>query len=151
MSDEGREGIERRADITRFKLMRTLQALDRKRHEILDVRQNMHKHVIPLLVVSLSLAFSLGGAVAVLASRTAQKGARLRRERWEALVRALRHPERVARGNGVLALPLVARKLVPALVTTIAVELAKRLIGRLVTLPRKRDVAFDTPRAIRVR
>jgi len=151
MTDEEREGIKRRADITRFKLMRTLQALDRKRHEILDVRQNVKKHVILVLVVSLSLSFSLGAAVAVVVVRTARRSVRLRRERWDALVRAFRYPDRIARAKEALAPPLIGKNVIRAVLTTIAVELAKRLLSRVALAPRKRDVAFDAPPAIRAR
>jgi hypothetical protein len=169
MTDEERAGIERRADITRFKLMRTLQALDRKRHEVLDVGHQMKKHIAAVVVVSLSVAFSLGGVVAVLAVRTAERSARRRRERWAAISRAFRHPDRVARAKGALVPSAIGKNVIRALLTTIAAELAKRLMSRVVFAQRKRDVAFDTlgfraadtprapaanpsaPRAVRVR
>jgi hypothetical protein len=142
MSDEAREGIERRADITRYKLLRTLQALDRKRHQILDVKQNVQKHVTGVLIASLSVAFTLGGAIALLALRAAHSGERRRLERWAALVRAFRHPDRIARASDSLA-PAAFKNVVRVLLTTVAAEVAKLVVKRVLLAPRQRDVAFD--------
>jgi hypothetical protein len=149
MTAEEREGIERRADIARLKLSRTLQALGRKRHDVADVGLRIRRRARRVVLVAVVLAFTLGGAVAALARRRAERGVRARRERWMAIGRALLHPERVARREA-LAPSLLGKKVIRVVLTTVAAELAKRAAKRLLEAP-KRDVAFDVPRAVRER
>src|SRR5262249_37591375 len=153
MTNEEREGIERRADIARFKLSRTLQALARKKRDPFDVREKVKHHLVPVGLVPVAAAFALGGAVAVVAVRAAKKKKEHhRRLPWILLTtRVLKHRHRDQQPSDALAPPL-GKNLVRVLVTTILAELAKRLVVRFIAAPRKRDVAFDVPQqgALRV-
>jgi hypothetical protein len=144
MSDgaEERQRIVRRADIVRSKLMRTLEALGRKRHDALDVGLQLRRHAGGVAVVALVVAFSLGGATAALVVRMLPRPTR-RRQRVSALLRAFRHPERVARTSDPFV-PSFGKKVLLALTTTVVTQLAKFAAGRLLNQPRERIAASDT-------
>jgi len=82
-----------RADLARSRLSATLSALDRKRHDVLDVPLQLTKHIALVGAVA-------GAAIAGIAVfgiyRMATSGRRVRHERWLLLQRAWSHPDRVA-------------------------------------------------------
>jgi hypothetical protein len=117
--------IEREIEVVRMRLDKSLAELDRRRHELMDVKLQVRKHPQAVLIAGGVVVLLVG--VGWLAARSAhrepepaQKARRFRR----ASARAMEHPERVARTT-----PLW-EKIAAAVGTTIAVALTKRLLDR---------------------
>ena len=107
-------------------LDRSLAELDRRRHELTDVKLQMRKHPVAFIGAGAVLVLMLGGVgYAVYRSRKRQElPAKAKRLRI-AIGRAVDAPEKVARGE-----PPVWEKIAAAVGTTIAVSLTKKLIDR---------------------
>ena len=118
--------IEREIEHLRTRLDRSLAELDRRRHELMDVRLQMRKHPQVFVGAGAVVVLMLGGvAFAVYRSRKRQElPAKAKRLRI-AIGRAVDAPENVARGD-----PPVWQKIAAAVGTTIAVSLTKKLIDR---------------------
>jgi hypothetical protein len=137
--DERRSSLERRANAVRARLLRTIDALDGRRHQVQEIGHHAKRIAAPLLGTLLGAAVLAAGSV--LAIRAL---ARRRRER-EVSVRIAKfmEPFRIAR-----PLPFwqgAARKLSLTVLTILASELAKRsakalLDGRVLAfLPLRAD------------
>lgn len=129
-----RELLERSANRTRERLVETLSALDHRRHELTDggvkglVHREVEQHKLPIALSAGSLVVAVTGVVGYSVYRLATRKQRLREERWKALGRLWRHPERVARKDppsGSLASE-IGRKVVVSALTFVALELTKR-------------------------
>jgi hypothetical protein len=118
--------IEREIEHLRARLDRSLAELDKRRHELTDVKLQIRRHPGVVAGVGGVLALAIGGiAFAVVrAQRPERLPARAHRFRI-ALGRAVDHPERVARGDAPWW-----EKILAALGTTIAVSVAKKLLDR---------------------
>lgn len=118
--------IERDIDHLRTRLDKSLAELDRRRHELTDVRLQLQRHPGIFVGAGAVVALMVGGvAFAVWRSRKReelpQKAKRLR----IAVGRAVDDPKKVARGDAP-----VWEKIVAAVGTTIAVNLTKKIIDR---------------------
>ena len=118
--------IERDIEHLRSRLDRTLAELDRRRHELTDIRLQMRKHPAVIIGTGAVLLLMLGGVgYAIYRSRTRaeppQKASRLR----ITLGRAIDKPEKVARSE-----PPPWQKILTAVGTAIAVNLAKKMVER---------------------
>jgi len=116
--------IERDIEHLRTSLDRSLAELDRRRHELTDIRLQMRKHPAVFIGTGAVLLLMVGGVgYAIFRSRKRQelpqKASRLRM----ALGRAIDKPQRVARSE-----PPPWQKILTAVGTTIAVSLAKKLV-----------------------
>jgi hypothetical protein len=118
--------IESDIEHLRTRLDRSLAELDRRRHELTDVKLQMRKHPAVFIGAGAVLVLMLGGAgYAVYRSRKRQElPAKAKRLRI-AIGRAVDAPDKVARGQ-----PPVWKKIAAAVGTTIAVSLTKKLIDR---------------------
>ena len=118
--------IESDIEHLRTRLDRSLAELDRRRHELTDVKLQMRKHPAAFIGAGAVLILMLGGVgYAVYRSRKRQElPAKAKRLRI-AIGRAVDAPEKVARGE-----PPVWEKIAAAVGTTIAVSLTKKLIDR---------------------
>jgi len=118
--------IESDIEHLRRRLDRSLAELDRRRHELTDVKLQMRKHPVAFIGAGAVLVLMLGGVgYAVYRSRKRQElPAKAKRLRI-AIGRAVDAPEKVARGE-----PPVWVKIAAAVGTTIAVSLTKKLIDR---------------------
>jgi hypothetical protein len=118
--------IERDIEHLRTRLDRSLAELDRRRHELTDVKLQMRKHPAAFIGAGAVLVLMLGGVgYAIYRSRKQQElPAKAKRLRI-AIRRAVDAPEKVARGE-----PPVWEKIAAAVGTTIAVSLTKKLIER---------------------
>lgn len=132
--EKKRELLERSANRTRERLVETLSALDERRHELTDVKGQIHKqvheHVKPLAITGGSIVLAVGTVIGVSIYRFATRKERLRQERWNALRRLWNHPERLARKSppkGSVAAEL-GRKIVISALTFAAIELTKRSV-----------------------
>jgi hypothetical protein len=121
--------IEREIDDVRVRLDKTLAELDRRRHELMDVKLQVRKHPETLAIAAGVLVLAAGG-IYLAVRRTQKRNEPLERARRfrlatkRAVTRAVEHPERVARE------PPVWEKIAAAVGTTIAVALTKRLLDR---------------------
>ena len=118
--------IEREIEYLRTRLDRSLAELDRRRHELTDIRLQMRKHPAVFIGAGVAVALMLGGVgFAIYRSRRReelpQKAKRLR----IAFRRAVAGPEKVVRAE-----PPVWQKMAAAVGTTIAVSLAKKMVER---------------------
>ncbi len=118
--------IERDIEHLRSRLDKSLAELDRRRHELTDVRLQMQRHPGVFIGAGAVVALMVGGvAFAVWRSHKReelpQKAKRLR----IAMRRAVDDPKKVARGDAP-----VWEKIIAAVGTTIAVNLTKKLIDK---------------------
>jgi hypothetical protein len=118
--------IERDIEHLRTRLDKSLAELDRRRHELTDVRLQMQRHPGVFVGAGAVVALMIGGvAFAIWRSRKReelpQKAKRLR----IAVGRAVDDPKKVARGEAP-----IWEKIVAAVGTTIAVNLTKKMIDR---------------------
>jgi len=109
-----------RADLVRSRLHATLTALDKRRHDALDVPLQISKH---LGIVAGIAALTVAGAVVVGFVRAASAARRRRRARWQLLRRAWEHPERVAQPEETLT---------GKIAKAAALALARYVVGKLV-------------------
>lgn len=121
--------IEGEIEHLRTRLDRSLAELDRRRHDLMDVKLQMRKHPQVLLIAGGVMLLLFGGvAWSVYNSRRHGEAARRARKYKGAMRRAVDHPENVARRSE----PGLGEKIVAAVGTTVAVALAKKLIERVV-------------------
>lgn len=127
---ESRETLRRRADEARDRLMLTLDALDRRRHELFDLKLQLKRH--PAAAASLGAgALAVVGVVGFFAWRLSRREEHLWRERAHALVRAFRHPHRLAARKEAPFSAELGRRVLLGLCAFVALELGKRAIGRM--------------------
>jgi len=119
-------------DSLRHELGRLVAELDRRRHEILDVKLQVRKHPGVVIAAAGVAALLLGGMVgmAVRNRREHARPATRAREARRAFARLLDHPERVANEPG-LALKIATAAGVAA-GTVVARRLAERFVARAV-------------------
>ena len=129
--DESPENLRQTASRARDRLARTLDALDRRRHDIFNIKGQLHKHAVPLVLVSAGTALVLAGSGAVALYRTHHRRERLLSERVQALVRFWRYPERVAR-QGERSIPAeIGRRVLMGLSTTVLLEFGRQVIKKI--------------------
>jgi hypothetical protein len=109
--------------------------LDRRRHELLDVRLQLRRHPGVVLAAAGAAALLLGGAVAVAVRnrRRRSRPAVRAQEARRALARLLEHPHRVATE------PSMGVRIATAVGVAAGSAVARRVAERLVTraLPRR--------------
>jgi hypothetical protein len=118
--------IEREIESVRTRLDKSLAELDRRRHELMDVKLQVRKHPEALMIAGGVVVLLVGAGW--LAARSAHKSAedpRRKAKRMKlATTRAMHHPERVAQN------PPLWQKIAASVGTTIAVALTKRLLDK---------------------
>jgi len=132
-----RDATERRADDVRRHLGDVLGALDRRGHDMMDVKVQIRQHVGILAAVAgtvaVALALGIVAGIRQLAWRPASRG----RQRLYALQRAWRHPERIARSSPRgPALLEIGRKVFVSIATWAATSLIRYGARRLGAVPR---------------
>lgn len=115
-------------DTLRQELGRLVSELDRRRHELLDVKLQVRKHPGVVIAAAGVAALLLGGMVgmAVRKRRQHARPATRAREARRALARLLDHPERVANEPGL------ALKIATAAGVAVGTVVARRLAERFV-------------------
>jgi len=91
-----RHELELRADVARDRLLETIGAIDRKRHEVLDWKLQLRQHAGQVVVVSVAVLGVVAAAVGAGFYRAKMLAAHRRGERVRALERFWEHPERMA-------------------------------------------------------
>ena len=118
--------IEREIEHLRTRLDRSLGELDRRRHELTDVRLQMRRHPQVFIGAGAVVALVVGGvAFAIWRANQREEVPRKAKRLRIAFGRAVDQPEKVARGEAP-----VWEKIAAAVGTTIAVNLTKKFIER---------------------
>jgi hypothetical protein len=133
--NEPRE-IEAEIEHLRTRLDRSLSELDRRRHELMDVKLQIRRHPEALAVAGGVALLLFGGmAYAIYRSRRRDEPLQQAHRFRLAVGRAADNPHRVARRE-----PGVGEKILGAVATTIAVALTKKLIERAInSTPQRRQ------------
>ncbi|KYF96635.1 hypothetical protein [Sorangium sp. So ce394] len=133
-----REEFERKADELRDRLLHTIEAIDRRRHALLDVKTQVRRHGPGVAAGGLVLAILGGAAVIALVRGARARDERLRGERVRALVRSWQHPDWVA-ARGKPSVPReIGRKILVGALSFAAMQLIRRGI-RLTLAPPRRE------------
>ncbi|WP_437936950.1 hypothetical protein [Sorangium sp. So ce341] len=133
-----REEFERKADELRDRLMHTIEAIDRRRHALLDVKTQVRRHGPGVAAGGLLLAILGGAAVIALVRGARARDERRRGERVRALVRSWQHPDWVA-PRGKPSVPReIGRKILVGAVSFAAMQFIRRGI-RLTLAPPGRE------------
>lgn len=128
-----REQVERTADRIRDELLLTLEELDRRRHQVLDLRYQATRHRELLMGVAVTAAALTAMTVGVVLWRARHREQILARHRFKALKRAWEHPNRLASSAEERPLPVeLGRKLVIIFATALATNIAKNSARSLV-------------------
>lgn len=102
-SQQHAEALQRDIDRLRGDLANTVGELDRRRHDLLDVRGQLRRHPGPIVLAAAALLALAAGGIALAVTRRRHKqqlAARFERLR-EALGRMVAQPKRVATDPGV--------------------------------------------------
>lgn len=117
--------IEHEIEEVRKRLDKSLAELDRRRHDLMNVRLQVSKHPQAVIIAGGVVALLVGAVwIAARRSRAEPEPVRKMRRFRFAAERAVEHPERVAR-----TAPLW-EKIAASVGTTVAVALTKRLLDR---------------------
>lgn len=125
---EAPEELEHEVGEIRENMTEIVGELDRRRHEALDLRLQLRRNAVPLVIAGVGLAVLAAGAGSLSARRRRRRNRPLAKARsfGEALSRMFAHPELVAQPR-----PSIARKALGAAVSAVAGSLAKTLTDRL--------------------
>jgi len=129
-----REYLEKEADLARAKLLGTIGELDRRRHELLDLRLQLRRHAGDILSIFGGLMIGASATATVLVLRERRREQRLRKERVRAVARLWKHPERIAARRSALGAAL--RMTLVALAAMATTMVGSRQIERLRKRPR---------------
>ena len=118
--------IERDIEHLRVGLDHSLAELDRRRHEMMDVKLQMRRHPAVFVGAGAVVVLLLGGVgYAIYRARKREELPQKAKRFRIAVGRAVDKPQRVARGE-----PPVWEKIVAAVGVTIATSLAKKMVER---------------------
>ena len=118
--------IEREIEHLRTRLDRSLAELDRRRHELADLKLQMKKHPGVFIGAGGFVLLLLGGvAFAIWRAHEREKPMAKAHRLRIAFGRLVEHPEKVARGEAP-----VWEKVLGAVGTTIALSVTKKLLDR---------------------
>lgn len=118
--------LEQRANLLRERLARTLDELERRRHDLTSVSAQARRHPEAMVAFGAAVLFTVGGGIALGVLRARTRPERLRRERIAAIRRLWRQPERLAqREPGVLA--RIGRSILVAAGTAAGLWLLRRV------------------------
>lgn len=135
-----RDDLEHEADAVRARLMLTVQRLERRRHQVLDVRYQLRRHVQTVVVLGAVAVVATAAAVALATHRVATAAARRRRNRWRLAKNVWRRPDRALRAaRGPFfqeALRGVGLSLVSMALTTPARSLLKEIFSAAASVRR---------------
>lgn len=130
MKDEDPVKIERKVEEVRDNLTGIASELDRRRHEVFDLKLQLRRHGLAIGLCAAAVAALVGGSVGLTAwsrARRARLMSRAHRLRV-ALARMIAHPDDVARPA-----PNVGKKVAAAVVSAAAGVAAKAVAQRLAT------------------
>lgn len=94
---KSRANLEKQANEVRAKLLHTVEQLDQKRHETLDLRVQLDRHLRQLVIFGVVALACTAAVAALVVQRVASAAERRRRMRWSLAKGVWRHPERAMR------------------------------------------------------
>jgi hypothetical protein len=130
---KSRDDLAREANQVRTKLLRTVEQLDQRRHDALDVRRQVQQHVRQLTIAAGVTMVALAGAVALLVHRITTAAERRRRYRWRFAREVWRHPDRAMRAERRSFLGEVTRSVLLTVVSTALAFPARRGVALLMS------------------
>lgn len=142
MSHDGklRDELVHQADAVRERLVHTVRLLDERRHEALDLKYQLQRHVKRVAATGLLLVLATAGAVVFVTHRISTAAARRRRDRWRLARTVWRNPARALRAErGPIheeALRSVALSLVTMILTTPVRNMMKELLATAASVTR---------------
>jgi hypothetical protein len=143
---KSRDELAREANQVRTKLLRTVEQLDRRRHDALELRVQVQRHMRQLVVAGSVILLGTCAAMVLVVQRISTATDRRRRNRWKLAKGVWQHPERALRaGRRTSFLGALLRPVVLALANVLLVLPARRLILRL--LPPATPAPADRPAA----
>ncbi len=95
---KSRDDLTRQANQVRSKLLHTVEVLDQRRHEALDLKLQLQRHVRTVIALAGIALVVTSAAVAFAVHRISTAPERRRRDRRRLLGQMWRHPDRVIRG-----------------------------------------------------
>jgi len=135
MKTEGaRPELEREANVVRARLLGTIDQLERRRHELLDLKLHLRRHPGQVVSALGGLFIGIGATAGVLLYRQSRHERRVRQERLRALLRLWKHPERIAVRTSPLG--TAARMILIAVATMATTTLGAHQIERIRSKPR---------------
>jgi hypothetical protein len=129
--DKSREELEREADLVRSKLLHTVERLDQRRHDALDLRLQVRRHLGQLALAAGLLVLVSAGVVTLVVHRVATAAERRRRARWRLARTVWHHPERAIRAERGPLYAEIARSIAIVLATHAVTIPARRLLGHV--------------------
>jgi hypothetical protein len=117
LAAKGRDELTARANDVRSKLLHTVEVLDRRRHDALDVRRQVAKHAAPLAVTAGVVVVGMVATTALITHRLGRRRERMSRFSpvWRRAERAAPPPSLLAQlGRSLLVGILSAAILIPA-------------------------------------
>jgi hypothetical protein len=123
-----RADLVRAADSARSRLLRTAERIDQRRHEALDIRMQVERHLQGVAVTGGAVLLASAGAAAFAGYRIATSSDRRRRARWRLVRGAWEHPERGLRAQRQSFAVEVLRSLLMTLVTAVLSEPLRRMV-----------------------
>jgi hypothetical protein len=136
------EELTLQANATRSRLLRTVEQLDRKRHDVLDVKKQIKEHVAPVAVTGGLIVVGLGAFVGLAIFRALHAAERRRAERKKMIFRLWNHPERAARKQPTSFLGQLFRSVALGVLSAVIMLPARRALAGILDAadPRKRAV-----------
>jgi hypothetical protein len=124
---ENPEQLARDVEGIRDDMTDVVREIDRRRHELLDWRQQLRKHAVPVGIGVIAVASTVGAVAAVAVRRRRQRDRLARKMAMvrDALARMIAHPENVARPA-----PSVGRSAVSTAASVLVGALAKTVVQR---------------------
>jgi hypothetical protein len=129
---KSRDELAREANQVRTKLLRTVEQLDRRRHDALELRVQVQRHMRQLVVAGGVILLGACAAMVLVAHRISSAADRRRRNRWRLAKGVWQHPERALRaGRRTSLLGALLRPLLLALANALVMLPARRFVLRL--------------------
>ncbi|MDP9001445.1 MAG: hypothetical protein M3O46_15195 [Myxococcota bacterium] len=129
---KSQEELSIEADEVRSKLLRTVEELDQRRHEALDLRfqikRHLERHLEQVVLASGVLVLATAGTAAFVAYRLATAVDRRRRNRWRLAKYLWQRPERALRAQRRSWFAEIGRSALVALAGTLVTLPVRRLL-----------------------
>ena len=125
------EALTVKANRARARLLETVDAIDRKRHDAFNVGLQVRKHAEPIAIGGGAIVLAVAAGVGLVAYRIATRRERLRHERFSMLRRMWQHPERAARREPTSFFGRVARNVALGLLGAVVLLPARHLLADL--------------------
>jgi len=125
-----RDELVTRARQVRTRLMHTIEQLDQKRHDALDLKLQVQRHLVTAAVAAGALVLVTGGLAALLVHRIQTAAERRRRARWRLAKDLWRHPQDRLRSREPSFVLRVLRSLLLSVVTAAVTIPARRVVRR---------------------